>query len=135
MMWGLTCLLCFVQAPGKDQEGWEPVSPKKHVSQRGHTADAQAEAEALKDTIYAIPMHINPFEPLVESEPVAETEPANTQDVSPKDVNSEDFTSGDNIGDHFGAITSDNIESSQGLEDYTQEEEEEWADYIRGRRR
>lgn len=47
-------------------EGWEPVSPRKHVSQRRRTADEQAERAAKAGTVFDIPGHQNTFEPLGE---------------------------------------------------------------------
>ena len=42
-------------------EGWEPVSPRKHVSQRRRTADEQADRAAKAGTVFDIPGHQNTF--------------------------------------------------------------------------
>ena len=52
----------------KDSEGFEPVSPRKHISQRRRTAEALAEAEFRRTTVYAIPKSPNAFGPLEEHE-------------------------------------------------------------------
>ena len=51
---------------GPQVEGWEPVSPRRHVSQRRRTADEQAERAAKAGTIFDIPGHPNSFAPLGE---------------------------------------------------------------------
>ena len=52
----------------RDSQGevWEPVSPRRHISQRRRTADAQAEWAAKEGTVYDIPVHANTFGPLQE---------------------------------------------------------------------
>ena len=52
----------------RSQEDWQPVSPRKHVSHRRLTADAQAKEDAERDTIFRIPAHKNAFEVLAEVE-------------------------------------------------------------------
>ena len=47
-------------------EDWEPVSPRKHISQRRRTADEQAERVAKAGTVFDIPGHQNTFAPLGE---------------------------------------------------------------------
>lgn len=51
---------------GRQTEVWEPVSPRKHVSQRRRTADEQAERMAKAGTVFDIPGHPNTFGPLGE---------------------------------------------------------------------
>ena len=57
-----------MQGPVKDSDGFEAVSPKRHVSQRRRTAEAQAEADFRKSTVFAIPKSPNSFGPLEENE-------------------------------------------------------------------
>ena len=49
---------------GPQGDAWQPVSPRKHVSQRRRTADEQAERAAKEGTIFDIPGHQNSFGPL-----------------------------------------------------------------------
>lgn len=51
---------------GEDAEIWEPVSPRKHISQRRRTADDMAERAAKQGTLYDFPAHTNTFASLEE---------------------------------------------------------------------
>lgn len=63
-------------------ERWEPVSPRKHISQRRRTADEQAERAAKAGTVFDIPGHPNTFGALADSD-------ENAHEVSPQDRDSD----------------------------------------------
>lgn len=48
-------------------ESWEPVSPRKHISQRRRTADEEAERAAMAGTIFGFSSHPNTFRVLADS--------------------------------------------------------------------
>lgn len=67
---------------GFEGERWEPVSPRKHISQRRRTADELAEKAAKAGTVFDIPGHPNTFGALADSE-------ENTHEVSPDERDSD----------------------------------------------
>ena len=67
-------------------ESWEPVSPRKHISQRRRTADELAERAAKEGTIFDIPGHPNTFGALADSE-------ENAHEVSPDERDSDELAS------------------------------------------
>ena len=109
----------------KDSEGFEPVSPRKHVSQRRRTAEALAEAEFRRTTVYAIPKSPNAFGPLEEHE----STPANhiNNQTPPVDPANIDYASSEESALVTEPLHDDyaTTESSLRVEDMA---EEEWAD-------
>ena len=45
----------------KEEDEWQEVSPKKHVSLRRRTADEEAEKASKEGTVFNIPAHANTF--------------------------------------------------------------------------
>lgn len=59
-----------IECIAEESERWEPVSPKRQVSQRRRTADAEAEKTEKEGTptAFEFPIHENMFAPLAEEE-------------------------------------------------------------------
>ena len=113
-----------MQGPLKDQDGFEPVSPKKQISQRRRTAEALAEAEFRRTTVYSIPKSPNSFGPLDEHDTIGVDNSNNhTSSSEPADVNN---TSSNELTVTSEHADENNHETGEGLEDIR--EEEEWAE-------
>lgn len=69
---------------GFEGERWEPVSPRKHISQRRRTADELADRAAKAGTVFDIPGHPNTFGALADSD-------ENAYEVSPDERDSDEL--------------------------------------------
>ena len=63
----LTRVALQAKASNDFEDGWQPVSPRKHVAQRRLTSDTDAKREVNKDMVYNMRASTNPFEILSEA--------------------------------------------------------------------